>query len=188
MNLVNRIIEKLPDRKSIIGVYAVIVFLGYSWSLVVSFYKIPSWMLYLDLLQIASIYAYLFVFGLIESIFSLLIVVLLGFAFTLNKKNDTIFQSRAILIYFVLFITSAARLIAFQDYEQMAGFTDGEFAWWLGAFLIGVPLVVFGPKSYWLNKLIHGFADRASIFLFVYPPLSLISVLIVILRNVNLVI
>ena len=71
MKLVKLFFGRLPDSKSILGVYAIIVTLVYSWTLFTSFYKLPSWMFYLTISQILSVYAYSFSIDLLESIIAL---------------------------------------------------------------------------------------------------------------------
>ena len=61
------IVAHFPDQNSIITVYAVCVVFVYSWTLVVSFWKIPSWLYYLGLGDILSIYAYSMSVNFIES-------------------------------------------------------------------------------------------------------------------------
>jgi len=68
MKLYKSFVERLPDRQSLLGIYSVIVLLVFSWTLFTSFYKLPSWMFYLTLGQIASVYAYAFSVDLLESI------------------------------------------------------------------------------------------------------------------------
>ena len=60
MKLLKLISERMPDLKNILAVYAFIVTLVYSWTLFTSFYKLPSWLFYLSIGQILSVYAYAF--------------------------------------------------------------------------------------------------------------------------------
>jgi hypothetical protein len=184
MKLVKLFTGRLPDRQSILGVYAVIVFLVYSWTLFTSFYKLPSWMFYLTIGQILSVYAYAFSVDLLESILALAVVLFLDFTLFLALKNREEFQSRSILLILVVLISSMLRLALFQSYDDIQSFLSGELTWWTITFLLALVIAAAAPKSKWIRKVIEGIAERATVFLYIYLPLSLISLVTVIIRNI----
>ena len=92
MKLLQLFLGRLPERKNILGVYAVIVTLVYSWTLFTSFYKLPSWMFYLTIWQILSVYAYAFSVNLLESILALTGILILEFTLFLAFKKKEEFQ------------------------------------------------------------------------------------------------
>ena len=177
--------ERLPDRKSVWGVYAVIVFLVYSWTLVTSFYKLPSWMFYLTIDQILSIYAYSFSLNLLESIFLLVGVLFLHFTIFLPLKNKDEFQARSILIVFTLLVSSMTRLLLYKSYESSEAFVNGELTWWILTFFWVALFSIIMPKKKLFRSIFAGVAERVLIFLYIYIPLSFISLIIVTLRNIN---
>jgi hypothetical protein len=184
MKLAKLFIGRLPDRQSILGVYAVIVFLVYSWTLFTSFYKLPSWMFYLTIGQILSVYAYAFSVNLLESILALSVVLFLDFTLFLALKNREEFQSRSILLILVVLISSMLRLVLFQSYDDIQPFLSGELIWWAITLPLALATAVAVPKSKWIRKAIEGIAERAVIFLYIYLPLSLISLVVVFIRNI----
>jgi hypothetical protein len=184
MKLFKLLIERLPKLQSILGVYAVIVFLVYSWTLFTSFYKLPSWMFYLTISQILSVYAYAFSVDLAESVLVLAGILLLEFTFFFILRNKEEIQSRSILIALVLLLPSMWRLFLFQGYEDSAAFVGGELKWWILTLAIGFPLAALIPKNYWLRRILEGFAERAAVFLYIYLPLSFVSLIVVIARNI----
>jgi hypothetical protein len=184
MKLFKLFAGRLPDRQRILGVYAVIVVLVYSWTLYTSFYKLPSWMFYLTIGQILSVYAYAFSVDLLESILALVGVLFLDLTLFLALKNKEEFQSRSILTVLVVLITSLFRLISFKGYQDIQGFLSGELTWWVIALLLGLALAVIAPKNKWVRKIFEGIAERSIIFLYIYLPLSLISLIVVVFRNI----
>jgi len=176
--------ERLPDRKSVWGVYAVIVFLVYSWTLVTSFYKLPSWMFYLTIDQILSIYAYSFSLNLLESIFLLVGVLFLHFTIFLPLKNKDEFQARSILAVLIVLISSMLRLVLFQTYEDIDAFLSSELLWWAITLSVGILVAVLAPKNAWIKNILGGIAERAAVFFYIYLPLSFISIVVVIVRNI----
>lgn len=177
--------KRFPDRKSLWGIYAAIVFLIYSWTLITSFYKLPSWMFYLTIDQILSIYAYSFSLNLIESIFLLIGVLFLEFTLFLGLKDDQEFQTRCILVVSIFLASLMTRLVMFQGYEDSGAFVAGELLWWGIAIPAGLIIAVIGSKFKLLRQIFEAISDRISIFLYVYIPLSLLSLIIVLIRNIE---
>ena len=183
MQLIKSFAARLPDGRNVTGLYAVIVCLVYSWTLFTSFYKLPAWMFYLNLGEIASIYAYAFLFDLVESILLLLVVLFFEFTLFLFFKNREEFQTRAVIMTFALLCSMAMRLARFKGYEEMGGFVNGEPAWWAFAIAISMLCSVLVSKSPLLRRIVGGFTERAVVFLYIYLPLSFLSVVVVIWRN-----
>jgi hypothetical protein len=175
----------MPDRGAVLSIYSVLVCLLYSWTLFASFFAFPSWIFYLDLTQLASLYSYSFVLNFIESIFALIIVLFLEFLWVnIAGVRHEDFRSRTVIYTMVLLTSSVIRLYNLKGYEEIAGFLDGESVWWVGTFLTAIMMAVVAPRIAWLRSVLEGFADRAIIFLYIYLPLSLISLVIVVMRNV----
>lgn len=185
MKFTNFIRERFPDYQNLIGLYALIVLMVYSWTLFTSFYKLPSWMLHFTTIQIIAIFAYAFSLNLLESLFVLFGLFFLNYTIFVSLKNREEFQARSFLTALVLLASSMQRLILFQEYSDVAAFVSGEFTWWITTITIGLPLVILIPKIKKVRDLIRNLADRATIFLYVYLPLSFISILIIIIRNIS---
>lgn len=175
--------ERLPKRQQILGLYAVIVFLIYSWTLLVSFYKFPSWILYLTINQILTIYAYSFSTNFIESLFILVCVLILDMTVFVLLKNRNEFQSRSTVLAIFVLASVMWRLLLFQNYEDTSVLVSGEFLWWTVTFLLAVPSAILISKIGRARSLIETFAERAIVFLYVYLPFSLISLAVVGIRN-----
>ena len=175
---------RLPDRQSILGVFAVSVFLVYSWTLFTSFYKLPSWMFYLTIGQILSVYAYAFSVDLLESILALAGVLLLDLTLFLALRNMEEFQSRSILVVLGALISSVLRFIHFPVYGDIEKFLSGELIWWAIALPLGLVVAVVASKNKWVRKILDAVAERAVVFLYIYLPLSLVSLAVVIIRNI----
>lgn len=184
-NLKKLLLDRIPSVKQILGVYAVIVFGVYSWTLFVSFYNLPSWMFYLSAGQIASIYAYAFLASLADSLLMLAGVVLADYLLFFMLRDMTEFQSRAIVIAAAALLCSVIRLYLFSGYEDSAEFISSEFKWWAIAAAVGLPLAVLFSKVGRLRGFIEGFSERTSLFLYFYLALSGVSLAIVLVRNLS---
>jgi hypothetical protein len=183
MNFATTFFARFPSRQNLLKVYAVIIFLIYTWTFLISFYKLPGWLFYLNAGQIVSLYAYASVFNFAESILLLLIFILSAPIFALWKGGKEEFQSRSVIFLLVLLGSSMVRLWRYRGYDSNAEFVNGEVAWWSLAILLSGLLAVVVHKVRPLQNILEGIADRAVIFLFIYLPLSLFSLLIVMIRN-----
>src|SRR5688572_6233481 len=186
MQSINRLIHQIPDREIILNVFGMTICFIYSWTLFASFYSIPSWIYFLDVFQIISIYAYSFAFDFVESVSTLFVILLIELIIigVFNGKPDG-FRSRAILFLLVVISFSAFRLFRFNGYEDMLNFSNYESIWWLGGVLLYLVLITLALKITWMKTFLDDMVDRASVFLYIYLPLSLISLLIVIIRNIS---
>lgn len=185
MKIPNFISERMPDAKSLLAVYAFIVTMVYSWTLFTSFYKLPSWLFYLSIGQILSVYAYAFYIDLIDSLIALTVILVIDFTIFFFLKNKEEFQSRSMILAGILLGTSMLRLALFQNYEDITAFLSGELLWWAIAIPLGLVLAAFAPRIKLVRTIFEGFAERATVFVYIYIPLSLISLVVLFIRNIN---
>ena len=183
MKLIKPFNERLPKSKHIRNLFAVIVCLIYSWTLITSFYKLPSWLFYLNIGQVASIYAYSFVVDLVESILFTTLILFLGLIPFFILRDKDIFQSRSVIAAVILLGSSMLRLVLFKDNENPGAFADWQLIWWGCTFLLAIFLAAITPKIKWLKNILEGFPERAVVFLYIYLPLSALSFIVVIFRN-----
>jgi hypothetical protein len=179
------VVERFPEWQALQGVSAVIVTLVYSWTLITSFYKVPSWLFYLTIGQILSIYAYSFVFDLLESLLVLVFLLLLQYTIFAPFKSRAEFQTRSIVIACTVLFSSMARLLLYKSFEASEAFVKGELSWWALTCLLAMLLAIFIPKSGKLRSMFENIAERMTILLYVYVPLSILSIVVIIARNIN---
>lgn len=142
-------------------------------------------MFYLTISQILSVYAYAFSIDLVESILVLAGVLVLEFTIFLAVKNKEEFQSRSILLVLVILGTSMLRLALFQNYEDINSFLSSEMLWWAISIPLSLVLAIFAPKSRLVRNILEGFAERATVFVYIYIPLSFVSLIVVLARNIK---
>jgi hypothetical protein len=184
-----RIVEKLPTREEIIPIYATIVFPIYSWTIYRLLWNLPSWQKDLfsagDMLILG---AYGLAFALIESLTILIVLVFLS-AILPEKclRGKFVAQGSAVLwVFFILTIIT-----------QYAIASTVFLSWSIKQFVIASALILV-LSSIMLTVvpyfLIHRFeklesfftslSDRITIFLFIYLPLGVLSLILVVVRNV----
>ncbi len=111
-------------------------------------------------------------------------ILFLDLTLFLAMRNKVEFQTRSILVLLAILIPAMWRLVLFQNYEDSSVFVSGEITWWAIAAAIGLPLAIFLPKIDWFKKLFEGIAERCIVFLYIYLPISFISLIFVFARNI----
>lgn len=177
------LINRIPDKQSIISVFAVTVFLVYGWTLLTSFWKVPSWLFYMSVGEILSIYAYAFVLAFAECMFILFLLISISFVLPRNWWKD-IFSSIGVVWMLVIESTVMLRLYTIRQPTQWAEFVYDQGPMWGYAVGIGLMVSILVLRFSWLQNVIHGFAKRMVPFLYVYLPISVISLIVVFVRNV----
>jgi hypothetical protein len=172
------IFNRLPKAAQIAAVYSVIVFVVYSWTLLWFFWKYPSWLYFLNIGEIATVLAYSLATNFFESL--LVLVAPLILAVILPKKwfYDA-FVAQGIAL--VLPILGYMMYIAYQ-FESKLDYPTQELNWAPVILLATLLLVFVVGKVVFLRKALEFFADHSTIFIYISVPISLISVLVVVIR------
>lgn len=179
------IVKRFPSRPSLLGTYAVVAALLYSWTLGTSFYRLPAWLYYLSPSQIATLYAYAFPINFVESLLALAALLVLHYTIFLFFKNAEEFQARSVLTALILLVSADARLILYKEYTDSAAFLNGQAAWWAATLVLASPLIIFAPFSAGFRRVVADLAERAVVFLYIYLPLTAVALIVVVARNLS---
>lgn len=152
----------------------------YGWELYRYVWRLPSWLHYLTLGDLLGIFSYAMLAGIAESL--LLLGLLLGLCALLPTrflKND--FTVRGTAISLGWFVSLIGFWIVYERLSQSIG--NYVEIWTLGALALAGLLTWLSTKVRWLGSFLAAFADRTTIFLYLFIPLSLLSLVVVIFRN-----
>lgn len=175
MNFSNR----FPSIQQITPVYSVIVVIIYSWSLLHLFWRLPSWLYFSTLGEIAVIYAYTIFFNFIESILVLIPLVLLSIILPSKWFSDRFISISTLLALFGL-----SYMMYFTSKLNVDTFPLGlVYQTPLIAFIILVVVFLIDRLGF-LNKILEELANRFTVFLYISIPISLLSLLTVLIRNI----
>ncbi len=179
----SKFFARLPDRRSITGVYAVAVFLVYSWTLLASFWKVPSWLFFMKIGEILSVYTYAFVVDFAESLLWIFIMLLIGVALPRRWWNSK-FKTLGTLWIIVLLGSVMLRLYTNRAPDDWEKFIYDQWTWWGYTFLFGIILSFLFTRIGWLRKGLEDLVDRLVVFLYLYLPLTAVSIVVVFIRIV----
>ena len=173
--------NKLPPLHEIFRLYATIVFLVYGWTSLAFFWKVPSWLYFLDLGEIVSILAYALSSTLFESVIILLLFVLASLVLPASWLRNKFVVRGSIIFYSLTFwvvlltLSSLIQLPTTRDVLILA---------------LGFPLtaglgIMLTDKMPLFHRFMGYLSNQLTIFLYLWLPLSLAGILILIIRNIG---
>lgn len=180
---------RLPPRREAFLVFSVLVFCIYSWTLYRFFYQLPSWLNYTNLNGLLFISAYVLSFALIESLAMLGFILLLSVILPLR-----LFRQRFVTQGSTVALALSLGAVLLQ--RQVSILYDLELWQLIAAPLLVLAglaaLILLAPLLYdrltfrqkpLLPRLLNELAERMTIFAYLYVPISLLGLLVVLFRN-----
>ena len=173
--------SRIPDKRNIVTVFAVAMFLVYTWTLFTSFWKLPSWLFFLQFGEILSIYAYAFVVDFIES--SLLLFIVLLPAVLLPRRWWTErFVSRGFAVILIILGSAVLHISLYRTPDTRPLFVSGQLSWWIVTFVLALLLTWSAGSVAWLRRGLENLSDRFVVFLYLYAPLTALALFVVLAR------
>jgi hypothetical protein len=174
------IFNRVPKLKEILPVYAIIVLMIYGWTILKFNYYVPSWLHFLNIGEILSVFAYSMATNFFESMVVLLGVIAVGAVLPAKWFADVFIArgtSLSILVLGLMMYVSS-QFITKEYYPS-------EIIDWIPAIflLIAVTVYFFGRLQFMRNA-IEFFADRAIVFLYISVPVSVFSLVVIAIRNI----
>jgi len=168
---------RLPSREQILPVFAVTVFIVFTWTLYRMFWYIPSWLGDFDMLGVLSISAYILVFAFLESVVIFGILLLTVILLPLKYFKDTFIPTGCTLMTIIGFS-------AFLLQRKMKIIYKLEF-WQLILYPFLILTSVFVLQRFeFLARIVNAIAERMTVFLYIYIPLSVLSFVYLLLRAI----
>jgi hypothetical protein len=186
--LIEAIHRRLPARHESLQVFGVVLFAVFGWSIRGFLYKIPSFTLYFDLTANLTILAYMLAFALLESALVMLFLLLLSVIFPARA-----FQHGFAYKAFIIILVATTASITFESWYKIAFFKDmmAGMSYMVTPFLIGIAVsILLLIALLWvfhawprLQKVVSVLMEQLSIFTYIYVPLGLVGLVVVLIRN-----
>ena len=170
--------NRFPDRKDVLAVFGIAVFVCYSWSLLGFLNELSSFLLYLSVTEIGNIFAFMMAFALLESLAVTGLLCLLSAILPSGWLRDGF-----ALKGFVIIVIATAISILFQK-----SLDEYPSALILAATVL-VPIaltvaIIFALRSLpRIKNILVNIQDRILIMLFIYIPIGILSLGVVLYRN-----
>ena len=160
--------------------FAACVFPVCTWAIFAFFEKLPSWLLFLSFRDLVGLFAYTEFFALLESTMVLLAMILLGVILPGRFFRDRFAAQGSTIV-----LLSAAWGVKLQrEAHTIRSWPLKTFVLWSVLYLMSIGVAYLLIHRYErLEQYAIAFAERLTILLYIYVPLSLIGLLVVILLN-----
>jgi hypothetical protein len=181
----NALKARLPTYRQSLPVFSTIIFIEFTWSLYRLFNQLPSWLFYMNLGEVLVLVAYVLVYALAESL--LILVFLLVIAFLLPEK---VFRRYFIPQGTLIALVIGAAAIYFQNNFSLLADLDSARGWLAVGIALAVLLLLLLGSALIFNRfklpgrLITRLGEQMTIFFYIYAPISLLSLTIVLFRNI----
>ncbi len=180
----SRLTAVFPSRREIFPVFSMVVFVVFTWSIYRMTWQLQSWLFIVNLKQVFILAAYVLAFGLLESLVMLGFVLFLALVVPARFFKDKFIAQGTALVGI---LTLGAIII--QNYPNLFdGMSLAQLALVPVLILAGITIFLLLFSTIFdhykgVTQRIVAFADRLTVFSYIYIPLSLIGLIVVIVRN-----
>jgi hypothetical protein len=173
--------HRFPTLRENLQVYAVVAVPLYAWTILWLFWEVPSWLNFLTLGEILPIFAYALTTNLLESL--LILAGLNIFCVVLPKHW---FRDLYVARSFLFILPGLSYLMYFASLFRNEVDPPPSLLVWLPVILVlSFAVGVFLSRHLALRNYVERIADRLTVFLYLIVPLSILSFVLVIVRNVG---
>lgn len=180
--------NRLPIRSEVVSVFNFIQFVVFGWSIRGFLFVLPSFLLYFQIGDIASILFYMLAFALMESILLTVILVLLSVILpSIWLKTGFGYKG------FLVILVSTIGLILYQGYYKVDFFETlikNDYSTLIPLMIGFIVCLISVTFLFWLfnntsrrRSYLLIFIEQFGIFAYIYIPLGLIGMIVVIIRN-----
>lgn len=172
--------SRLPTLQQALAVFGIIALMVYGWTLIWFFWKLPSWSYFLNLGEILTVLLYSLSTNLLESLFVLCIPLVLSVLLPRRWFHDRFVSMASALMIaglgYTMYVSLQFRAADSYPKELIRQFPFAALFILFFSFLVG--------RINLLRKLFETLTENAIIFAYIFLPISLIALLIVIVRNI----
>jgi hypothetical protein len=175
--------KRLPPKRDIVLVFAACAVPVYSWSIVAFLERMPGWLLFLSLWDLMGAFAYTQAFAFLESAAVLLALILLSVILPARFLRDRFIAQGGMIVF--LTVAWAVALRYARGNASVAFWSLKTLLLWLVLYSVsvGVPCLLINRYGR-LEHIIDALVERLTVLLYFYVPITLLSIVVVILRNI----
>ena len=169
--------KEIPSIREITWVYGIVVLLIYGWTIYWFLWKLPSWLFYLTITEILTMFCYSMMVNFLESL-TLIVGVVCSYELLPKSWMENRFVSTGAITATVVCAFLANFPIQSPDafsYAPLLRYGMICVIATIGANWIG--------RNHIVANWIDAFAERTVVFLYLSIPISAISMLVVLIRN-----
>ena len=176
--------SRLPSRSEALAVFSIFIFFVFSWTLYRVAWYTPSWLEYLSIWSVLIIIAYVLAFALLESIGALALVVLFSLIFPSRFfKEKYALQGSSLAAVLSIGAALLQRKINLVYRLELWQLIVYPLAGLLACVLLILLLAFLFRRFPLFSRLANALLERMLIFVYLYTPLGLLGLLVVLARN-----
>ncbi len=180
----NFLARRLPSRSEALPVFSLAVFFIYSWTIFRMFYELPSWLYYLNTAKILVLVAYAMMFALVESSLLFVFTCLIGLLLPEKIFRHRFVVQGSLLVSLVCFAAvTAQRRLGWILQMQTWQIIVVPLAFILLSIVVLVLSAWIFDRYNRIPGLLQGIVERISVFAYIYVPIGLLSLVVVVFRN-----
>ena len=174
--------KRLPERSEFYAVLGVVVFVVFGWSMRGFLHEVPSFILYFKIGQILAVFSYMMGFALLESLLVTFGLGLLSLILPARWfKNGFVYKSFITVVLGGIAMLWLENTVMswnnkFPPMELLLTFAGITVAAWVALLLL---LHFVKP----LQKALLFIADRIGVMVYLYVPLGVLGLFVVLIRN-----
>ncbi len=177
--------SKLPTRQEVLPVFSIIIFFVFTWTLYTMFYYLPSWLGDMYTRDILILSTYVFAFALLESLIVLGGMVVLALLLPARFFKDKFVAQGG-------FLAVLASLVAYLIHPKLGDAIPLRLLYLvqisiitlIGTVILIVLLSFLLDRLPGLTRIVNTIAEGMTIFAYIYMPLGLLSLFVVLFRIV----
>jgi hypothetical protein len=170
--------NKIPPLHEILTLYATIVFLIYGWAITTFFWAVPSWLYFLSLGEIAAILSYTLASSLMECTILLLLFLFASLVLPSNWLYNKFAVRGSLFIYSLTFWVV---LFTLNSLIQLPTTSD-VITFGVGVLVTSALAILLAERISFFPRLVTTVGNRLTIFLYLWLPLSLLGILVIVFR------
>ena len=170
--------KKIPPLHEILTLYATIVFLIYGWASITFFWKVPSWLYFLGPGEIAAILSYTFVSSLLECTIILFIFLFASLVLPSRLLYNKFAVRGSLIVYSLTFWVVLFNLNSLIQLPT----TSDVITFGIGALVTSALAMIIVDRISLVQRLVISLGNRLTIFLYLWLPLSLLGIVVIIFR------
>lgn len=188
-SLPHSIQSRLPARYDTLKIFGIVLFAVFGWSIRGFLYKVPSFTLYFGLTANLEVLSYMLAFALLESA----LVMGLLLALSMALPSSVLKEGFAYKGFIVVLVATVAAIV-FESWYRIDFFKDmmAGMTYPVPPFIIGILVsIALLAALFWvfhawprLQRYAVIVMEQLSIFLYIYVPLGLLGLIVVLIRNV----
>ncbi len=171
--------RRLPGFHDILPVYAVVVFMVYGWTLFTYFRYLHYWIDFLNVSEIFAIFCYSMLADLAESLF--ILFVLLGICAILPPQflKDRFVVRGTLAVICVL----GSILVFLNDFPDLNDYLLTLLPWTAATIFVAALAAFVSARSGFVARAVMWLSDSMIIFLYIFMPVTALSFVVVLFRN-----